>query len=273
MLPDDVFRSRLQSTITALRYWAPSVADTARLEETETSDYWKIIVAPAVASACPFELTCTLISATTSPSRTRPTKAGRSKRSTGSCRSPRPSLRGNVVQRRWISRLTGLERSVETVVTLAGGGIWREVRGCRPACRRSTTTAPSCASAASCPTGVSPRYARPCRQAGQALHGGDLGAELGDALDGFRQGLGRHLHVVGVGVHQRDAVGHDADVALPVDEIAALHALEHVRDGDVLAELGLLHVGIAGRRDAGRLERYLDETRAVDAETRAPAPQ
>ena len=32
MLPDDVFRSRLQSTITALRYWAPSIADAARLQ-------------------------------------------------------------------------------------------------------------------------------------------------------------------------------------------------------------------------------------------------
>ena len=51
MLPDDVFRSRLQSTITALRYWAPSIADAARLEETETSDYWKIIVAPRRAAA------------------------------------------------------------------------------------------------------------------------------------------------------------------------------------------------------------------------------
>ena len=38
MLPDDVFRSRLQTTITALRYWAPSVADAARLDEDETSD-------------------------------------------------------------------------------------------------------------------------------------------------------------------------------------------------------------------------------------------
>ncbi len=56
MLPDDVFRSRLQATIMALRYWAPSIADAARLEDTETSDYWKIIVTPAMASACPFEL-------------------------------------------------------------------------------------------------------------------------------------------------------------------------------------------------------------------------
>ena len=36
---------------------------------------------------------------------------------------------GNVVQRRRLSRLTGLERSVETLVMLANGGIWREGRG------------------------------------------------------------------------------------------------------------------------------------------------
>jgi hypothetical protein len=52
MLPDDIFRSRLQSTITALRYWAPSIADAARLDETEASDYWRLTVKPKVASAC-----------------------------------------------------------------------------------------------------------------------------------------------------------------------------------------------------------------------------
>ncbi len=36
---------------------------------------------------------------------------------------------GSVVQRRWISRLTGLERSVETLVTMANGGIWRDSHG------------------------------------------------------------------------------------------------------------------------------------------------
>ena len=56
MLPDDVFRSRLQTTITALRYWAPSIADAARMQESETGNFWKIIVTPMVASACPFEL-------------------------------------------------------------------------------------------------------------------------------------------------------------------------------------------------------------------------
>ncbi len=129
MLPDDVFRSRLQATITALRYWAPSIADAAHLEEVETSDYWKIIVTPTMASACPFELILNAdqrydlaVSDETYEAR------------------PIDSLdwfvpfaeavaEGNVVQRHWISRLTGLERSVETLVTLPNGGIWREGRG------------------------------------------------------------------------------------------------------------------------------------------------
>jgi hypothetical protein len=132
MLPDDVFRSRLQSTITALRYWAPSVADAARLEEEETSDYWKIVVTPAVATACPFELILHAdqrydLAIADETYESRPIEsfdwfvpfAG-------------AVSEGNVVQRRWLSRLTGLERSVETLVTLPGGGIWREGRGEMP---------------------------------------------------------------------------------------------------------------------------------------------
>jgi hypothetical protein len=129
MLPDDVFRSRLETTITALRYWAPSIADTARLEQTETSDYWKIIVTPAVTSACPFGLILhtdqrydVVIFDETYEGRPIETFEW-------FVPFAEAVSEGNVVQRRWISRLTGLERSVETVVTLAGGGIWREVRG------------------------------------------------------------------------------------------------------------------------------------------------
>jgi hypothetical protein len=129
MLPDDVFRSQLQTTITVLKYWAPSVADTARVDETETGNYWKMAVAPRLAHACPFEIILHFdqrydlaIGAETYES------------------LPIESFdvflpfveaiaKGDVVQRQWISRLTGLERSVETIVTLASGGIWREARG------------------------------------------------------------------------------------------------------------------------------------------------
>jgi hypothetical protein len=129
MLPDDLFRTRLQATITALRYWAPSIADAAHLDQAETSDYWKIAVKPNVASACPFEL---ILHA---DQRYDLAVAGESyeSRPIESFELFLPFVQaiadGSVVQRHWLSRLTGLERSVETLVTLANGGIWREVRG------------------------------------------------------------------------------------------------------------------------------------------------
>jgi hypothetical protein len=129
MLPDDVFRARLQSTITALRYWAPSIADSARLAEAETGDYWRLAVMPKVASACAFNVTLY-------NDQNYDLTIG------GEVYGGRPLQSfdwfvpfaeavadGNVMQRRWISRLTGMERAVETLVMLSGGGIWREGRG------------------------------------------------------------------------------------------------------------------------------------------------
>ncbi len=129
MLPDDVFRSRLQTTITVLRYWAPAIADAARVQETETGNFWKIIVTPRVAQSCPFELILHFdqrydIAVDDETYESLPIKSF-------DIFLPfvEAIAEGNVVQRRWISRLTGLERSVETLVTLASGGIWREARG------------------------------------------------------------------------------------------------------------------------------------------------
>jgi hypothetical protein len=129
MLPDDVFRTRLQATITALQYWAPSIADAARLQEKQTGDYWKLAVTPAVASACPLEIVL-------HADQRYDLHVG------GEAYVNRPIqsfewflplaeavAAGKVVRRHWISRLTGLERSVETLVTLPGGGVWREARG------------------------------------------------------------------------------------------------------------------------------------------------
>jgi hypothetical protein len=129
MLPDDVFRSRLQATITALRYWAPSIADAARLEETEAGDYWKLIVTPMVPSACPFELILHAdqrydIAIADETYESRPIDSF-----DWFLPFAEAIAEGNVVQRHWISRLTGLERSVETLVTLPNGGIWCEGRG------------------------------------------------------------------------------------------------------------------------------------------------
>lgn len=129
MKPDDVFRSQLQTTIMSIRYWAPSIADAARVHDDETADYFKFAVTPFIAAGCPFELILhnnqkydLAIAGETYEGR------------------PMPSLdlflpfveaiaEGNVVHRRWISRLTGLKRSTETLVTLANGYLWRETRG------------------------------------------------------------------------------------------------------------------------------------------------
>jgi hypothetical protein len=129
MLPDDVFRSRMQTTITALKYWAPSIADAAQVEETETGNFWKIAVTPGLSNACPFELIVHFdqrydLAIGSETYESLPIE---------SFDMFLPFVEsvadGNVVQRRRLSRLTGLERSVETLVTLPNGSTWREVRG------------------------------------------------------------------------------------------------------------------------------------------------
>ncbi len=56
-MQDDAFRSRLQATIAALRYWVPAVSDAARVEERDADGSWQLAVRPLFKSACPFTLT------------------------------------------------------------------------------------------------------------------------------------------------------------------------------------------------------------------------
>lgn len=56
MTIDDRYRARLQAAIASLRYWIPSISDTARIAETDGDDYWRMNVEPTVAGACPFDL-------------------------------------------------------------------------------------------------------------------------------------------------------------------------------------------------------------------------
>ena len=78
---------------------------------------------------------------------------------------------------------------------------------------------------------------------------------------------------MGVGVHHQNVIDHDADVPLPEYEVAALQAFETAGDGNTGAKLGLLHVGVAGRRNPGRLQRSLNEPRAIQANARTAAPK
>lgn len=124
MRPDDAYLSRLQYTITALRYWAPSIADTADIDESETADHWRLAVAPKLRAACPFELIIRAdrnydIGIAGQDYEARPV---------ASLDLFAPLLEaitsGAVLQRRWFSTSTGLPRAIETVVILGDGRRW-----------------------------------------------------------------------------------------------------------------------------------------------------
>lgn len=56
MLSDDVYRSRLRSTIECLRYWVPSISDVAHVEEESAPGFWRLAITPHTSGACPFEI-------------------------------------------------------------------------------------------------------------------------------------------------------------------------------------------------------------------------
>ena len=128
MLPDDVFRTRLQATITALRYWAPTIASAARVEETSSGDYWRLAIVPTTPSACPLEL---ILHSDQSYdlALAGETYQGRPIDSFDWFLPLAEAVAdGQVVQRQRVSRLTGLKHSTQTLVALANGDVWFDGR-------------------------------------------------------------------------------------------------------------------------------------------------
>jgi hypothetical protein len=124
MLSDEAYRSRLRAKIASIRYWAPQINDVAKIEESETPEYWKLAVVPRVPGACPFEVIL------------------RADRHYGvvidsetyedlpitSFNDFLPLVEaiaeGRVVQSRWISAATGRPEAVQTTVSLEPGRDW-----------------------------------------------------------------------------------------------------------------------------------------------------
>jgi hypothetical protein len=125
MRRDDAFLTRLQVTITTLRYWAPSIAHAAAVEETETDASWGMRISPAVKEACPFELILRAdqmhdLAVAGQEYPDRPTES--LDLFVPLCEA---IAAGAVLQRRWSSPLTGLSRAVETLIMLEDGRVWR----------------------------------------------------------------------------------------------------------------------------------------------------
>lgn len=131
MVADDVYRSRLQATIAGLRYWVPTIADAARIEQTEGHDFWKMSVTPTVSAACPFELMLR------ADQHFDIVVAGEmfEDQSVASLELFLPLVdaiaAGRVIQRNTESVATGASLAVETRVSLADGSLWSR-RRCLP---------------------------------------------------------------------------------------------------------------------------------------------
>lgn len=126
MISDDAYLAQLQTIIMSFRYWIPSIADVADVEDYEARDFWRITAKPHLKGACPFELLLR-----------------RTQRFdfdiAGEVYEDRsvPSLHffpllleavvsAQVVQRRWSSTITGALIGIETVVSLQNGQTWRD---------------------------------------------------------------------------------------------------------------------------------------------------
>ncbi len=56
MLPEDVFRTRLDRTIADLRRWGQGVSDCAKVAEVQEARHWWFVAIPHARGACRFEL-------------------------------------------------------------------------------------------------------------------------------------------------------------------------------------------------------------------------
>ncbi len=56
MLPDDVFRDRLEQTLVDIEAWAGKARDCAAIDIIASQRYWRMVVLPYAPMACPFEL-------------------------------------------------------------------------------------------------------------------------------------------------------------------------------------------------------------------------
>ena len=126
MLSDDVYRSQLAATFARLQDAVAPFAPDAQIASAATPDYVRLSLVPHAAGACAVEV---MLRADQLYDISVGTEFYED------CAVQRFDLfeplilaitRGDVVQRRHISSATGTERSIETIVTLPGGQVWRK---------------------------------------------------------------------------------------------------------------------------------------------------
>jgi hypothetical protein len=127
MVSDDTYRKLLNGFIAALDAWATDMRPWADIEFGPAGGAWRIRAEPHVASACPFE-------AVIRPDRKFDIVVDGAEYEDlplDGINLPqvlRAIADGRIVIRHWSSTVTGLPYSVETLVDLPGGEVWRAVK-------------------------------------------------------------------------------------------------------------------------------------------------
>lgn len=126
MLADDVYRSELTRTFAAMKEVAAGLADVAAVTTAATADHVRLSLVPNSPGACAVEL---MLRADQYYDIALATEFYEDCRIADLALFPailKAVAAGHVIQRRAQSALTGAERSVETIVTLADGTLWRK---------------------------------------------------------------------------------------------------------------------------------------------------
>ena len=91
-----------------------------------------------------------------------------------------------------------------------------------------------------------------------------------DSFDGILDGFISHGHMKRVGMDQSTRFGHPGHMPLPEQQIAAL---QRRILGQRRAQLGLLHVAVAGARNTAGSATCLNKARAIDPERGITTPE
>ena len=116
----------VQVAIEQLRYWVPTIKDVARVYEGKDEENWLLSIEPHVITACPVALALKgdgrfdiAIANQTYDDRRLATLDHL-------VVLLERIAQGQVIQRHWTSKATGVRRGIETLVLMDAGSVWRD---------------------------------------------------------------------------------------------------------------------------------------------------
>ena len=126
MLSDDVFRTRLAATFADLLLKAERLADVADIGHSQTLEFVRLSLLPHARGACAVEIMLRADQLYDVSIGTEFYEDCRIQRFETFAPLIEAIAAGHVIQRRHISAVTGSERSIETLVRLPAGEVWRK---------------------------------------------------------------------------------------------------------------------------------------------------